>query len=75
MTTVKLDLLFPRTDVYLILGGGSMSILTIIAIAVIGYLVFHYLIPMLPEPIKTVVVIVLVLLAIYFLLTLIGIRL
>ena len=52
-----------------------MSILTFILIVVAAYLIFTYLIPMLPDPIKTVVVIVLVLLAIYLLVTLIGVRL
>jgi len=52
-----------------------MSIITFIIIVVAAYLIFTYFIPMLPEPIRTIVVIVLVLLAIYLLLNLIGVRL
>lgn len=47
-------------------------ILTLIIVIVAAYLIFTYFIPMLPEPIRSVVVIVLVLLVIYFLAKLIG---
>jgi hypothetical protein len=51
-----------------------MSAFAVILLIVVAWLIFQYLIPKLPEPIRTVATIVLVLVAIVFLLRLAGIH-